>query len=76
MVLVPSNGGNGLTQADQPEPGAYFGAGEPRRIFIHAPQYHWHQYSLQGVDYDARWAIEGIDQTLYEFGHQTEQRLG
>ena len=48
---------------------------EARRIFAHAPQYHWHAYSLQGVDEDARKAIEGLGHTLFDFGHQTESRL-
>ena len=43
---------------------------------MHAPQYHWHQYSLQGVDDEARRAIERLGQTLFEFGRQTEQRVG
>ena len=69
MALVPSNGGNGAPSSQEPAAGGYFGVEEPRRIFVHAPQYHWHQYSLQGVDDEARRAIERFGQTLFEFGH-------
>lgn len=75
MALVPSNGGNGPSHQEAVPGGSYFGVGEPRRIFVHAPQYHWHQVSLQGVDDEARRAIEQMGTTLYEFGRQTEHRL-
>ena len=76
MALVPSNGGNGPSRQEAVPGGSYFGVGEPRQIFVHAPQYHWHQVSLQGVDDKARRAIEQMGNTLYEFGRQTEHRLG
>ena len=66
MALVPSNGGNGPSRQEAVPGGSYFGVGEPRRIFVHAPQYHWHQVSLQGVDDEARRAIEQMGNTLYE----------
>ena len=47
-----------------------------RRIFVHAPQYHWHDYhqGAMDVDQDARTHIVELATRLHEFGQRTEAR--
>ena len=39
------------------------------RVFVHAPQYHWHQEG--GVDRDARAAIEKLHKDTHSFAQDT-----
>ena len=41
------------------------------RVFIHAPQYHWHHEG--GHDADARAAIERLHNDTYHFAQRTAQ---
>ena len=43
-----------------------------RRIFVNAPQYHWHVQGAVGVDKEVRQHIVALAQRLYEFSHRTE----
>ena len=43
-----------------------------RRIFVSAPQYHWHVQGAVGTDEEARQHIAAFAQRLHEFGHRTE----
>ena len=43
-----------------------------QRIFVNAPQYHWHVQGAMGVDEEARQHMIALAQRLYEFGHRTE----
>ena len=45
-----------------------------RRIFVHAPQFHWYDYGqgAMDVDRDARNQIMDLVDLLHTFGHQTE----
>ena len=45
-----------------------------QRIFVNAPQYHWHVQGAVGVDDEARQHIVALAQRLHQFGHQTEER--
>ena len=47
------------------------------RIFVHAPQYHWHAIAAEGaavLEQEAREHIVSIADLLDHFGHQTELR--
>ena len=43
-----------------------------QRIFLHAPQYHWHVQGAAGVDDEARQQVVALAEQLYQFGHRTE----
>ena len=45
-----------------------------QRIFLHAPQYHWHVQGAVGVDDEARQQVVALAEQLYQFGHRTEAR--
>ena len=45
-----------------------------QRIFLHAPQYHWHVQGAAGVDDEARQQVVALAEQLYHFGHRTEAR--
>lgn len=40
-----------------------------QRIFINAPQYHWHTQGAIGTDEEARQQIVALTHQLYEFCH-------
>ena len=40
-----------------------------QRIFLHAPQYHWHVQGAAGVDDEARQQVVALAEQLYHFGH-------
>ena len=44
------------------------------RIFIHAPQYHWHTSGTDGIDQEARERLVALEALVDRFGRQTEQR--
>ena len=44
-----------------------------KRIFVHAPQYHWHQEG--GIDTDARAAIEKLHKDTHDFAVATVQEV-
>ena len=44
------------------------------RIFIHAPQYHWHTSGIDGIDQEARERLVALEALVDRFGRQTEQR--
>ena len=44
------------------------------RIFIQAPQYHWHTVASAGTDAEARERLVALEQKVYAFGRQTEER--
>ena len=54
------------------------GSGNPlfngRRIFINAPQYHWHTHGAEGVDTQARDHLTALAKQLFEFGRRSENR--
>ena len=39
------------------------------RIFLHAPQYHWHVQGAVGVDEEARQQVVALAEQVYRFGH-------
>ena len=43
-----------------------------RRIFVNAPQYHWHVQGAVGTDKEARQHLVALAQQIYEFGHRIE----
>ena len=43
------------------------------RIFIHAPQYHWHTSGIDGIDQEARERLVALEALVNHFGRQTEQ---
>ena len=45
-----------------------------QRIFLHAPQYHWHVQGAAGVDDEARQQVVALAEQMYRFGHRTEAR--
>ena len=45
-----------------------------QRIFLHAPQYHWHIQGVVGVDEEARQQVVALAEQLYRLGHRTEAR--
>ena len=44
-----------------------------QRVFVHAPQYHWHQEG--GVDVDARAAIEKLHKDTHDFAVATVKEV-
>ena len=44
------------------------------RIFIQAPQYHWHTVTSAGIDAKARERLVALEQKVFVFGRQTEER--
>ena len=42
------------------------------RIFVNAPQYHWHVYGAEGVDRQARDYLTALAVQMHEFGCRTE----
>ena len=44
------------------------------RIFVHAPQYHWHTSGTGGIDQEARECLEALEAWVDRFGQQTEDR--
>ena len=44
------------------------------RIFIQAPQYHWHTVASAGTDAEARERLVALEQQVFAFGQQTEER--
>ena len=54
---------------EQPDPSAQGPSVVDQRIFVHAPQYHWHQDG--GVDREARAAIEKLHQDTHSFARET-----
>ena len=62
----------GLVPQDQAQPVA--GLFGDQRIFVNAPQYHWHVQGAVGADDEARQHIVGFAQRLHQFGHRTEER--
>ena len=45
-----------------------------QRIFVSAPQYHWHIQGTMGIDEEASQHIVALAQKLHEFGHRTKAR--
>ena len=45
-----------------------------RRIFVSAPQYHWHAQGAVGTDEEARQHVVALAQRLHEFSNRTEAR--
>ena len=43
-------------------------------IFIQAPQYHWHTVTSIGTDAEAREHLVALEQRVFAFGKQTEER--
>ena len=61
-----------VPQTALPRPsGDLFGG---QRIFLHAPQYHWHVQGAAGVDDEARQQVVALAEQMYRFGHRTEAR--
>ena len=50
-----------------------FAPGGPR-IFVQAPQYHWHSVATDGTDAEAREHLVALEERLFAFGKQTEER--
>ena len=62
----------GLVPQAQAQPVA--GLFGDQRIFLNAPQYHWHVQGAVGADDEARQHIVALAQRLHQFGHRTEER--
>ena len=62
----------GLVRQAQTQPVA--GLFGDQRIFVNAPQDHWHVQGAVGADDEARQHIVALAQQLHQFGHQTEER--
>ena len=45
-----------------------------QRIFVSAPQYHWHVQGAVGADDEARHHIDALAHRLYQFGRHTKER--
>ena len=45
-----------------------------QRIFVSAPQYHWHVQGGGGADDKAKHHIDILAQRLHQFGHWTKER--
>ena len=56
------------SQSQEPEPVVM-----DQRIFVHAPQYHWHQSG--GVDDAARAAIEALHKNTHDFAVATVKEV-
>ena len=44
------------------------------RIFVHAPQYHWHNSGAGGIHQEARERLVALEALVDRFGRQTEDR--
>ena len=44
------------------------------RIFVHAPQYHWHMSGTGGIDHEARERLVALQALVDRFGRQIEDR--
>ena len=44
------------------------------RIFIQAPQYHWHTVTSAGTNAEARERLVALEQKVFAFGRQIEER--
>ena len=44
------------------------------RIFVHAPQYHWHTSGTGGIDHEARERLMALKALVDWFGQQTKNR--
>ena len=44
------------------------------RIFIQAPQYHWHTVASAGTDAEARERLVALERQVFAFWRQTEER--
>ena len=53
----------------QPDPSGQGPSVVDQRVFVHAPQYHWHQEG--GVDREARAAIEKLHKDTHSFAQDT-----
>ena len=42
------------------------------RIFVHAPQYHWHTSGTGGIDHEARERLVALEALVDCFGQQTK----
>ena len=62
----------GLVPQAQAQPVA--GLFGDQRIFVNAPQYHWHVQGAVSADDEARQHIVALAQRLHHFGHRTEER--
>ena len=62
----------GLVPQAQAQPVA--GLFGDQRIFVNAPQYHWHVQGAVGADDEAKQHIVALAQRLHQFGHRTEER--
>ena len=60
----------GLVPQAQAQPVA--GLFGDRRIFVNAPQYHWHVQGTVGANGKARQHIVALAQRLHQFVHRTE----
>ena len=60
-----------VSQAPAQQVARFFG---DQRIFVNAPQYHWHVQGAVGADDEARQHIVALAQRLNQFVHQTEER--
>ena len=45
-----------------------------QRIFVSAPQYHWHVQGTVGANDKAKHHIVALAEWLYQFGHRTKER--
>ena len=65
-------------ETDLGHPVAARGSGEftpgGPRIFVQAPQYHWHSVASAGTDAEARERLVALEQRVFAFGKQTEER--
>ena len=43
-------------------------------IFVHAPQYHWHNSGTGGIDQEARELLVALEALVDRFGWQTKDR--
>ena len=57
------------SQGQEPAPSAQGPPVVDHRVFVHAPQYHWHQDG--GVDREARAAIEKLHKDTHSFARET-----
>ena len=62
----------GLVSQAQAQPIA--GLFGDQRIFVNAPQYHWHVQGVVGTDDEAKQHIVVLAQILHQFGDRTEER--
>ena len=69
--MIEEPGTNLVPQEVHPPQKALFG---DRRIFVHVPQFHWHDYGQGAMDVDreAKNQIIDLADRLHTFGHRTE----